>query len=1141
LNQDSNHLIARIVALPTEFAGRAVGTAKARSALLRHALKIVAVAFALVLSAIVVATFVVLSGPTELGFVRNRIVSSLATTLGQNYEVSVGRAVLDVDPVYGLVLKVDNIAIRDDRGAIVANIPSTRLDIDPIAVLSFDINVPAIELNNAEFSIARADNGDVYLGNSSTAHPERRSQTPADSPTHDNQTGFPQLLAALQILDRGVEPAIDGAARRGLRRLSFNNGTIEVWDAARAQQRRFPRADLSIAIDPATTALRANFATSGYGGRWTAEFERDVDASSGARTLSAVFSQLTLADILPKYGERTSRVTADIPLFGRATVRYDSQGGVEDAAVRLDFGAGMLRFAEGRESVSLDEATVKLRWDVANNRIVVQPSTFFFGETRGVVVGSIAPEGDPALGRYKFNLESRGAIFAPRDSSEPPLIAQRISVSGVADLPGKLVAFDDAVLQTPEGSVAAAGSLGFEGTTPSLAVAASISEMPTWAAKQMWIPFLAPGARRWFIDHVKAGRIVSGNFEAAIPGGLLWTTDRPRFPEEMLRLDVRMEGVGFTTIGELPPIENASGVAVLAGSTFGVDLESGIVRVPSGEAIPIDAGAFAVDDVSRRYPEGVIEMHLSGTAGPLGEIADAKPFAALSRQDVAPADLSGTADASVSVRFPLRYDVTEADVDWKVSINGVGLACATPLVGRIVTDADVRILVTPADVTVRGTAKIDGVEADLDMNHPISRGELAANAGQQMVRLNLDDAARERLGIGLDEILAGSVATFVSNVENGDGQHYDLDLKRARLVLPGLGWSKGIGVPASLSFDLLPIEGGYSVENVVLEGADFGFSGSARLDSHYGIASANIDRFALRTGDSLSFELSRSKTGYAISARGKTFDMRGLVKSLREQSDGDNPADLAVDARVERLIGFNNEEIRDASVSMVSAGGVTRKLAFSGKIGDSEITGSYADTGSATRLSIQSPEGGRVMRFADLYSHVSGGNLRIEGKRQGATGAILGSLEMTNFAIVDEASMKSVVSTVSSSPNGGPSGLDPNNVRFDRLLVNFAQTEQAITVSEALLGGPTIGATFNGRFDLASSTVSINGTYLPAYQINNFFGRLPIIGLALGGGAREGLFGVTFKIVGTTDSPRVFINPISVVAPGIFRKIFEFQ
>jgi hypothetical protein len=301
-----------------------------------------------------------------------------------------------------------------------------------------------------------------------------------------------------------------------------------------------------------------------------------------------------------------------------------------------------------------------------------------------------------------------------------------------------------------------------------------------------------------------------------------------------------------------------------------------------------------------------------------------------------------------------------------------------------------------------------------------------------------------------------------------------------------------------------------------------------------------IDRFALRTGDILSFELTRSRTGYAISARGKSFDMRGLLKNLREQSDGGNPADLTVEARVERLIGFNNEEIRDASISMVSANGVTRKLEFSGKIGDGEIAASYADNGSAASMSIESPEGGRVMRFADLYSHVSSGNLRVQGKRQDATGRLLGTLELTNFAIVDESAMKSVVSE-SSSPGGGRSGLDSNNVRFDRLVINFAQTDQAITVSEALLGGPAIGATFNGRFDLASSTVSINGTYLPAYQFNNLFGRLPIIGLALGGGSREGLFGVTFKIEGPTTAPRVFINPLSAVAPGIFRKIFEFQ
>jgi len=34
---------------------------------------------------------------------------------------------------------------------------------------------------------------------------------------------------------------------------------------------------------------------------------------------------------------------------------------------------------------------------------------------------------------------------------------------------------------------------------------------------------------------------------------------------------------------------------------------------------------------------------------------------------------------------------------------------------------------------------------------------------------------------------------------------------------------------------------------------------------------------------------------------------------------------------------------------------------------------------------------------------------------------------------------------------------------------------------------------------------------------------------------------VTFKLEGPTDSPQVTINPLSIIAPGIFRQIFEFR
>jgi hypothetical protein len=54
------------------------------------------------------------------------------------------------------------------------------------------------------------------------------------------------------------------------------------------------------------------------------------------------------------------------------------------------------------------------------------------------------------------------------------------------------------------------------------------------------------------------------------------------------------------------------------------------------------------------------------------------------------------------------------------------------------------------------------------------------------------------------------------------------------------------------------------------------------------------------------------------------------------------------------------------------------------------------------------------------------------------------------------------------------------------------------------------------------------------------FGQIPIFGLVLGGGSNEGLVGLTYEVVGPPAAPVLRVNPISVVVPGLFRKIFEF-
>ena len=149
-------------------------------------------------------------------------------------------------------------------------------------------------------------------------------------------------------------------------------------------------------------------------------------------------------------------------------------------------------------------------------------------------------------------------------------------------------------------------------------------------------------------------------------------------------------------------------------------------------------------------------------------------------------------------------------------------------------------------------------------------------------------------------------------------------------------------------------------------------------------------------------------------------------------------------------------------------------------------------------------------------------------------------MTIDNFDITNEPAMKRVIGEDTAQIRSNPD-FNPSRVHFTRMLARYRRTDHMLAIEDALLTGPAVGATFSGRYDITAANVDIAGTYLPAYALNNLFSRIPIVGLALGGDASGGLIGVTFKVQGPIDQPEVFFNPLSAVAPGIFRKIFEFQ
>ncbi len=105
--------------------------------------------------------------------------------------------------------------------------------------------------------------------------------------------------------------------------------------------------------------------------------------------------------------------------------------------------------------------------------------------------------------------------------------------------------------------------------------------------------------------------------------------------------------------------------------------------------------------------------------------------------------------------------------------------------------------------------------------------------------------------------------------------------------------------------------------------------------------------------------------------------------------------------------------------------------------------------------------------------------------------------------------------------------------------VDFTRTPGRVALRDGVVRGPVLGGTIDGVLDYARDDVHLRGTLIPLYGANNLLGQLPVVGLFLGG-EKEGLVGVTYEVVGKPGTPILHVNPLSALAPGLLRKVFEF-
>ncbi|MDK1373018.1 MULTISPECIES: DUF3971 domain-containing protein [unclassified Sinorhizobium] len=1074
------------------------------------------------LAFLVVASLVAaIEGGLVDGPLNRRARTALNAALGENYRADVESTVLRMTSGGALALKARGVTLKESvSGRHLAKLGAISIALDPFALMTGRIAVSRLE----------AEEGQLDTG----------------------------------LLPRG-EP--------------IDLTTIRIADVGDALEKLFAQADRMsrLTAGRATqTVLLSDFSLSVTGSRGrvvpvevkTLEFTHDPDSSmrvDGTVAIDGIEAKLTAKALgengriggfegtvsaLPlspflyhgKSGSEEAfgvEAAADVSL--KATRAADGQKPALDVGVRTSQGS----FHAGGLVSALNPSELNVSYDFDRASVEILPSIVKIGRSSFPFTGALIDLDKVAEASQKgfaVDLLLRNASTDPEDIQESPL-AFDAKASGRFEAGSHRLIFDQLAISSPLGSMAGSLSVTFGKTSPQISFAMLSDQMHSTAVKQLWPWWIAKGARRWAIGNLFGGTVTDARIEVSIAEGRIANNKGDlRLNEHELNINFDIEDTRINIAGDIPPLRDTAGHFKLSGERMVVDVERGAAYFPSGRSVALNGGDFIIPDVYAKPLMAEMKIEVGGQADAIAELVAYKPIRALQKTPFVPQDFTGPMTALVGARFGLISDQKPPSPLWQAEMQLQDVTINRPISGRSIANLAGTMRIDNAQAVLEADALIDGSRMRIALTEPV---DSKANVKRtREISGTLDDAARRKIAPALSGIVSGPVGVDVSMAEDGS-QSVKADLGKASLSLPWIGWSKGAGIPAKAQFTVKASGGVTEIGDFDIAGDGFGAAGRLRVDDA-GLASAELNGVRLAGGDNFAVTIDRNKGGYAVGLRGGAADIRpALVRAKAGSGSADN-GNITVNARLDQVTGFNGEVLSNVRFFYSARGQQIDDVDFSAVTGSGQaVVAKTAKSGADNILELTTGDAGSLARFADIYRNMRGGLMNLRLRDRGAR-SWRGAVDVRKFSLVGEQRLQSMVSTPAGEDGRSLNqavrrDIDVSTAQFDRGFAQLFLDQGTIRVESGILRGVNVGATFQGTVRDSRDRMDMTGTFMPAYGLNRLFGELPLIGVLLGNGRDRGLLGITFKLTGQFTQPQLTINPLSIIAPGVFRSIFEFQ
>ena len=1041
--------------------------------------------------------------------VETRINIAVAETL-KDLSLSVGSIEVMVDKDWVPRLALDDLRVLQKDGTTLVALPEVRASFDPKSLVTGRLHPRSLRVIGGRFAVKRNPDGRLDL--------DFGAQKPAAS-----------WRSISDVLD-AVEKAFSAPTFAQLTTIEAEALTLVLTDSRSGQQ--WQAGDGKLVLENRSSEMAAQLSLSiavdqTRPARITMTAVSDK-ASRGAR-LSATVEGIAARDLAAQSVPLAWLAALDAPISGRLAATLDENGQFGPLDSTLEIGKGVLKPTPQTAPIGFDRAGLTLAYDPEKARIALSDLSIespslrlsatghsYITDATGAPLLAAFGAGQPAafitqIAFSEVKVDPAGLFQAPVEFSQGSLDLRLSLNPFVMDI-GQLT------LTEAETHVLLKGKLSADPKGWRVALDVALDKIEPAKLVALWPIRLISKTRNWVALNVLDGTLF--NVKAAVR---LAPQVAPR-----LSLGYEFSGTDVRFLKALPPVRQGSGYSTIEDQVYTLVLENGYVTPPIGGNIDAAGTVFKIKDINQIPARADITLASNSSLTAALSLLDQPPFGFLTKAK-RPVELGqGRAQLQTKLSFPLKAKVLLEDVDYSVSGTITDFQSDILVANRRITAPLLSVTAGATGLEISGKGLLDTLPFDVTFTQPF--GPTAKGKSTIVGQVVLADSTLRDLGVVLPEGMIKGQGRAKISVQLPNQKPAELtltsDLQGLGLSLPALGWAKKAQTVGTLNLNAtlgkVP-----KVNTLSFEGAGLQAAGAISLREGGGLEAAQFDRVRLDEWLDANITLQGRGQGKAVgvAVNSGQVDLRKLaVKRNGLSGTEDGPLTVQLD----RLIVSDSISLTDFRGDFSSRGGFNGDFAANVN-GSAPVRGTVVPSREGSAVRITSENAGAVMAAALIFAHARGGKLDLQLVPTGAVGeyngrAKIGTVRVKNASVLAE--LLSAISVI-----GLLEQLNDSGLVFTQADAEFRLTPDAVEVTRGSAIGASLGVSMAGVYQSGSRRLQMQGVVSPIYLLNGIGSFLTRKG--------EGLFGFNYKIGGTADAPKISVNPLSILTPGMFRELFR--